>query len=84
MDDDLVNPPYDPAPEHALWSLSKAGHRCDATAQMTETGLELRIAIDGELSWSRVYRVALAEDVAADAEEKRLEFEANGWTLLER
>ena len=51
---------------------------------MTDTGLELRIAIDGELSWSRVYRVALGEDVAADAEEKRLEFEANGWTLLER
>ena len=84
MDDDPISPPSDQAPDHHIWSLIKGDHRCEATARMTETGLELRIAIDGELSWSRVYRVALAEDVAAEAEEKRLEFEANGWTLLER
>ena len=79
MDDDPLSRPRGPAPEHHLWSLTKDGHHCVATALMTAAGLELRIAIDGELSWSSVYRVALGDDVTAAAAAKRAELLEHGW-----
>ena len=76
--------PFDgSASEHALWTLTKAGRQCAATARMTEAGLlEVRIAIDGEHCWSQVYRVALGDEAMAAAEQKRDEFIAKGWAVL--
>lgn len=67
-------------PEHALWTLTKPGHTCAATVRATPWGPELRIAVDGELFWSHVYRDATEDVLTAAAEQKRVEFQSEGWT----
>jgi hypothetical protein len=73
-------PPAAPAADHFLWALEKPGHRVECRARHTPGGPELRIVIDRELWWSRLYRGAAPGELALGADTKRLEFEAKGWT----
>lgn len=65
--------------EQPLWSRTKAGHRCAASVRATPWGPELRIAVDGELFWSRTYRHAAPHVFTAAVAAKEAEFEAEGW-----
>lgn len=67
------------APVHALWSLTKRTHRVDCGVRATPSGPEIRINLNGELWWSRVYRGATEETLTAEADRKRDEFIAKGW-----
>jgi hypothetical protein len=69
--------------EHALWSLTKRGHRVDARARVTSFAPEILILLDGELWWSHAYRGVTEAALTAAAEAKRAEFEAKGWTVIE-
>ena len=76
-----AEPPAPPSPiEHRLWRLEQCGRQMTAVVRATPLGLELLIAIDDELQWSRAYRVALAGELRVDADRKREEFKAKGWT----
>jgi hypothetical protein len=73
--------PDPPAPdEHPLWALAKKGHQVRAATRMTPGGPELRIYVDDELWWSRVYRAGQGHWLGEEAEKKRGEFTERGWT----
>ncbi len=57
----LVPPPPPPPVEHLLWTLTKRTHQVEMRVRATPFGPELRIAIDGELWWSHMYRGATEE-----------------------
>jgi hypothetical protein len=49
-------PHRQPSREHPLWRLTKGARATEACARQVPVGTELRISVDGELFWSRVYR----------------------------
>lgn len=72
--------PEPPPPvEHLLWFLEKRDHRVECRVRATEYGPDLRIVIDGELFWSRMFTRAALVEVQDAAEAKREEFETLGW-----
>jgi hypothetical protein len=71
-------PAAPPVREERLWALVKGARRAEATVRLTPAWPELRISVDGELFWSRVYRGA-GDDLVEAADAKRLEFVDLGW-----
>jgi hypothetical protein len=70
--------PTPPAPEQELWRLAKNGHSVTSRARQVPFGLELRILVDDELWWSRVYRDGHGHWLGEESEKKRGEFAALG------
>jgi len=70
--------PAPPVREERLWALVKGARRAEGAVRVTPRGLELRIGVDGELFWSRVY--GRGDDLVEAAEVKRTEFEQRGWS----
>jgi hypothetical protein len=70
-------PAASPVREERLWALVKGPRRAEGVVRVTPLGLELRIGVDGELFWSRVY--ARGDDLIEDAEAKRIDFTEKGW-----
>jgi hypothetical protein len=71
-------PAAPPVREERLWALVKGARRAEATVRLTPAWPELRISVDGELFWSRVYRGA-GDDLVEASDAKRLEFVDLGW-----
>lgn len=72
-----AQPATPPVREERLWALVKGARRAEGAVRVTPRGLELRIGVDGELFWSRVY--GRGDDLVEAAEAKRLEFTEKGW-----
>jgi hypothetical protein len=72
-------PPEPPSLEHALWQLVKRGRTVAAVARQVPFGTELRISVDGELYWSRLYRDGHGHLLGEESDKKQGEFAALGW-----
>jgi hypothetical protein len=73
-------PPPEPPPlEHALWRLTKGARVVEARARQVPFGIELRISVDRELVWSRVYRDGHGHLLGEESNTKEGEFKALGW-----
>ena len=75
----LVLPPK-PADtiDRPLWTLQRGARRAQAIArEVPGVGLELRIDIDGELRWSKLYRGGVG--VGMEAAAKRTALLEKGW-----
>lgn len=67
--------------ERPAWTLLKGERRAVATIRRQVAGRELRITVDGELLWSRLYRAGQEQALEEEARAKRQDFEALGWTV---
>lgn len=65
-----------PIPEHSLWTLHKDGVRIEARMRVVELGPEFRVYHGGEFTWSEVVR---GRDFQGFADERRSEYERDGW-----
>jgi hypothetical protein len=74
-----TRPPDPPPIEHALWQLAKGSRTVAAVARQVPFGTELRISVDGELYWSRLYRDGHGHLLGEESEKKRGEFIERGW-----
>jgi hypothetical protein len=71
-------PPAPTHPEYLLWALVKGARRVECRSRELPHGAELRVGVDGELYWSRVFTsVELLEEAA---EYHRRAFESLRWT----
>jgi hypothetical protein len=77
---DATTSPADPPADQFLWALEKRDHRVECRVRATPGGAELRVVLDGELWWSRLFRGAPLSDLENAAEVKRIDFTLKGWT----
>ncbi len=69
-----------PSRDHLLWALEKGEHRVECRMRTMSAGLELRILSDNAASWSWLTGDATLAEIQSEADGKRLEFTAEGWT----
>ena len=69
--------------EMTLWRLSKGIRTAEMAMRRHPAGVELRLAIDGELFWSRAYSACQLEDLNIDGAAQHNAFVAKGWAPVE-
>lgn len=70
-----------PPPDQLAWRLVKGGRTAEAHIRQIGDRRELRISVDDELLWSRLYERAIDQNLDEDASTKLNEFAALGWLV---
>ena len=75
-------PKRTPRPGKRVWSMTKNEKRIDAEfREHGEFGCECQFLLSGELAYGRMWPTRA--DALAEAEAKRRELAAKGWTLID-
>ena len=69
-----------PIAERVLWRLTQDGKRAEARVWVMDQGRQLRLTIDGELTWSHLFGPNDVSDLPTTSDECRESLEQAGWT----
>jgi hypothetical protein len=77
------NTPPPPPDAVVLWVCRKGKREARAVVRLMPHGRELRILVDGEMGWTRLYRNHEADHISQFAEGALAPFISIGWVRVE-